>query len=416
MKSIIYLFTLLISGLTFSQELRSLNSTVERTLDFGPEVQKEWAIREKAMEAMQSGARSWEDLTTEEKAIFEKYGEVYESMWDIIGGGCSWYCGAGLGKVTASSYLKSQGDNNYNPSNTHDLSFKTAWVEGVAGLGIGEYLEYTFPPENPRINKIIIVNGYVKSKTAWESNARVKRLKLYVNDKPFAYLNLKDVMAEQSFSVSPIGHGDRENWENLKKKGDWKLRFEIVDVYKGTKYDDVAITEIYFDGLDVHCLGKGTNITMSDSSYKKIEDLKVGDFVLSYNNEINLFEPSQILELANPIHDQLIKIKLKEGTELTATADHPFYDGKNWRSFNPVKTKLDYNFDNVLQLNPGDILRTLHAEIEIIEIEALEGAQETFTIVKLEKNNSFIANNVIVGTEELRMPTICRHNSGRQIK
>lgn len=32
----------------------------------------------------------------------------------------------------------------------------------------------------------------------------------------------------------------------------WTLKFEIAEVYKGTKYDDVVITEIYFDGIDVH--------------------------------------------------------------------------------------------------------------------------------------------------------------------
>jgi len=30
------------------------------------------------------------------------------------------------------------------------------------------------------------------------------------------------------------------------------LKFEILEVYKGSKYNDTAITEIYFDGIDVH--------------------------------------------------------------------------------------------------------------------------------------------------------------------
>lgn len=30
------------------------------------------------------------------------------------------------------------------------------------------------------------------------------------------------------------------------------LRFEIMEVYHGKKYKDTAITEIYFDGIDVH--------------------------------------------------------------------------------------------------------------------------------------------------------------------
>ena len=33
---------------------------------------------------------------------------------------------------------------------------------------------------------------------------------------------------------------------------DLVLTFKIVDVYPGTTYDDTAITEIFFDGMDVH--------------------------------------------------------------------------------------------------------------------------------------------------------------------
>ena len=33
---------------------------------------------------------------------------------------------------------------------------------------------------------------------------------------------------------------------------DLVLKFEIIEVYKGLKYNDTAITEIYFDGMDVH--------------------------------------------------------------------------------------------------------------------------------------------------------------------
>ena len=58
--------------------------------------------------------------------------------------------------------------------------------------------------------------------------------------------------AEQSFSVDLIGYPDRASLEMLKKRAGSKIRFEIMDVYKGIKYDDVAITEIYFNGIDVH--------------------------------------------------------------------------------------------------------------------------------------------------------------------
>ena len=172
--------------------------------------------------------------------LLEKYGEIVENAWDIIDGGCSWYCGGGNYKIKASSSL---GDS-YKAEFANDLSYKTAWVEGKKDEGIGEYLEYYFKNDSPRITEIIISNGYMKSEETWKNNNRVKKLKLYVNGVPFGILNLKDSRTDQYFSVGTLGHN--------KNGTDLILKFEILEVYKGSKYNDTAITEIYFDGIDVH--------------------------------------------------------------------------------------------------------------------------------------------------------------------
>ena len=172
--------------------------------------------------------------------LLEKYGEVVENAWDIIDGGCSWYCGGGNYKIKASSSL---GDS-YKAEFANDLSYKTAWVEGKKDEGIGEYLEYYFKNDSPRITEIIISNGYMKSEETWKNNNRVKKLKLYVNGVPFGILNLKDSRTDQYFSVETLGHN--------KNGTDLILKFEILEVYKRSKYNDTAITEIYFDGIDVH--------------------------------------------------------------------------------------------------------------------------------------------------------------------
>ena len=172
--------------------------------------------------------------------LLEKYGEVVENAWDIIDGGCSWYCGGGNYKIKASSSL---GDS-YKAEFANDLSYKTAWVEGKKDEGIGEYLEYYFKNDSPRITEIIISNGYMKSEETWKNNNRVKKLKLYVNSVPFGILNLKDSRTDQYFEVGTLGHN--------KNGTDLILKLEILEVYKGSKYNDTAITEIYFDGIDVH--------------------------------------------------------------------------------------------------------------------------------------------------------------------
>lgn len=255
--------TLIIGLLLFiqyakGQDIKTLNPIIGNNLDFSSEYIAKFNSKEsfekceKVWKKVNHEGRNYDTLTEAEKNILKYCSPVREDVWDIVGGACSWYCGGGPKNITASSSLNPQGNNSYEAKNAHDLNYKKAWAEGVPGYGIGEYLVYHFVPESPRINKIIVVNGYVKSKSAYNNNSRVKKLKVYINDKPYAILNLKDVIAEQSFEVEPIGNNDRKDWNKLKTQSEWTLKFEILEVYKGLKYDDVVISEIYFDGLDVH--------------------------------------------------------------------------------------------------------------------------------------------------------------------
>lgn len=157
-------------------------------------------------------------------------------------GSCSWYCGGQIDSITASSTLADR----YAAEKAHDFSIVTAWVEGVEGNGEGEYLRYSFPGTCPRITTVLIHNGYVKNWEVWYDNARVKRLLMYYNDEPYAILNLQDTMGLQSFDVGVLGYEDKDSAPA------WSIKFEILEVYPGKKYEDTAITEIYFDGIDVH--------------------------------------------------------------------------------------------------------------------------------------------------------------------
>jgi hypothetical protein len=154
--------------------------------------------------------------------------------------------------VRASSALTPQGDFTYHAKNAADFSYETAWAEGAKGAGIGEYLEYQFAPESARLEEIKIANGYVKSEKAWTENARVKKLKLYYNGKPYAILNLKNERSEQVFKVQPFGYQYYSLADDKKPTKPWTLRFEILEVYPGTRYTDTAISEIHFMGYDEH--------------------------------------------------------------------------------------------------------------------------------------------------------------------
>jgi len=218
-------------------------------LDFGAEVQEDW----KRIRALKIDETDWSEYTAEELALIEKYDvEMKGDLWNVMEGGCSYYCGAGQYEVETSSYLASNRGLNYTSENLTDFSYETAWVEGKEDYGIGESIRFEFVATHPRVTTIIIVNGYVKSDDLWKKNSRVKSLQMYIDDVPHAILMLKDANDEQVFKFDPIGHSEREDTEKLSQMPPFSIRFEILEVYKGDKYTDTAITEIYFDGIDVH--------------------------------------------------------------------------------------------------------------------------------------------------------------------
>lgn len=247
-KGISTLSLLLLATIGFAQTVLNLYPT-GTPLDFSAEGEKAFNAHINRCEELWK--KDLKQLTKAEEEYLNTCSEVEADYWAAVDGGCSWYCGGGPDSISASSYLPSQGEVTYVPKNMHNLDYKSAWVEGVKGYGIGEFVTYHFNARSPRITKVFIANGYVKSQADWENNSRVKTLKVYLNDKPYAIVHLEDCRCESSFEVAPIGNGD-EKYNLPANTPGWTLKFEIVEVYPGKKYDDTVISEIYFDGIDVH--------------------------------------------------------------------------------------------------------------------------------------------------------------------
>lgn len=174
--------------------------------------------------------------------VESKYGNlsIYD---DLYSEKCSWYCGGEVKSVTASSCLQPIKSFNYEGENAHDFNHESVWA--TKGKGIGESLTYTFEGKCPRITTVKILNGHVKSESVWRANSRVKKLRMYYNGKPYAILALQDSRTLQCFDVGTLGYHDFD-------KSDWTLKFEILEVYPGSKHEDTVIAELYFDGIDVH--------------------------------------------------------------------------------------------------------------------------------------------------------------------
>ncbi len=78
-----------------------------------------------------------------------------------------------------------------------------------------------------------------KPKT-WAENGRVKRLLMYVENQPYAYLELEDTIAPQYFTLPP---------DTMKAADGVEIHFQFVieDVYAGTTYEDTCLTGLVID-------------------------------------------------------------------------------------------------------------------------------------------------------------------------
>lgn len=142
---------------------------------------------------------------------------------------------AGIDEYCVSSVLRSDNLNiySYGPENLFDDDTDTAWVEGVPGQGIGQWIVVAF--DRIRLVTLVeVVNGYAKDHLVFQKNSRVKDIKIEFSgrDEP-AYFKLKD-----SETPQPVPLPD-----DAPLKAYW-IKFTIESVYPGTKWEDTAISEL----------------------------------------------------------------------------------------------------------------------------------------------------------------------------
>ena len=117
------------------------------------------------------------------------------------------------------------------------------WAEGKEDEGIGEYIEFEIMPADTLLNDrlgywiiqgditISILNGFVnpmKQQLFYENN-RIKKAAIWIDDKKSFEIDFNDYVEFTEFTVP----------EQTKK-----VRIEILEVYKGTKYNDTCVTKI----------------------------------------------------------------------------------------------------------------------------------------------------------------------------
>lgn len=147
----------------------------------------------------------------------------------------------------------------YYPCLSNDYSIHTAWVEGVDGPGIGEWLRTPLQLDKTYDN-FWFGNGYMSSQDIWAKNNRVKKAKLTFE----GYAEFEQIVTFEDV------YGTQEINLNQPITGSEYAQLEILEVYPGSEFDDTAISEIQFRGL-LNNRADGSS-SFSDISGHKYED------------------------------------------------------------------------------------------------------------------------------------------------
>ena len=223
---------------TNAQEVKHIDAEIGISYKFSIEQQKDWEKVWELLNKINDFKIDYGSLTMLERYLVD---ELEMGEGPIAEAGDTWNSVAYPYKTEVCSELPPNGTISYEGRNLKDNNLLTAWIPNNENSGIGEKITFYFKRNNPRVNTISIFNGYLRNKHLWSQNSRVKTMRMYVNNKEFAILHLKDVPASHSFIFEPL----------QSKDNDLVITLEIVEIYKGTKWNDVAISEITFDGLDV---------------------------------------------------------------------------------------------------------------------------------------------------------------------
>ena len=145
------------------------------------------------------------------------------------------------------------------------------------------------------------------------------------------------------------------------------------------------------------CFPAGTKILMGDGEEKAIEDVVVGDFVMSYDEVLGVQVVEEVLELESPVREHMCEIEFVGGAELKLTNEHPVYTSEGWKSIEPAETLRENSELVVDRLNIGDkVLFEKGDYEEVVSINCWKEVVQTYNLKDVEGFNNYYAEEVLV--------------------
>ena len=184
--------------------------------------------------------------------------------------------------------------------------------------------------------------------------------------------------------------------------------------YYVTSDSDVQIVELDVEDTDTYiissstafnavvshnnpCFIAGTQVSLPDGTYKNIEDVAIGEEVVTYNFDLNVKELRKVQGLTKKQVNSTVKYTFNDGTVLQGTHDHPLYSQtKGWVSRDPSTSLKKYNLATDIALVGDPILRYDGSTGIIQSMDFIHEPTLVYNLVSIEANHNYYANEFLV--------------------
>jgi len=135
---------------------------------------------------------------------------------------------------SSSSHLPTDHGGQYQSWMAMDGALETSWVEGVAGPGVGEWIQLSFPG-TIEIYYINLDVGYDRDADIFYANNRIKRVTFVFSSGEQIEMDLSDARGMQ---MIPLARAPGPSIETT------FVRIVIDEVYPGSRHDDTCLAEV----------------------------------------------------------------------------------------------------------------------------------------------------------------------------
>ncbi len=202
--------------------------------------------------------------------------------------------------IYASSAIPDEARYSYGPDMAFDGVSSTAWNEGVDGSGAGEEIRIRFD-RLIEADGIGLQGGYFDERW-FSANNRVKRIRVELYDRD-------DQILTKSFDISDQMIEQRLSFPTTRFI---EARFNVEDVYRGDRWNDLAVAEISFYTGD-----SSVGFTIPETSRR---------IVSAVNRPEMLTSAEKIVHVSESDGDPEIRIMNVDGTGARALTDNEAND------------------------------------------------------------------------------------------